>query len=276
MIRTHEAGTLRPAQAGEHVTAGGLGRAPPRPRRRGLHRPARRQRRGPGRVPRRGRGPARACAARRVLHPGDGEVAAAADRQREPGTAHRRGGGGRRRAGRAGGAVRGRTAAVPGRGRRGAERGRPAALPLPGHPAGGDGRGLRIRSEATYLASEVLRAHGFVYVETPVPDPVHPGGRTRLPGARSGCGRAAGTRCRSPRSCSSSCSWSAGWSATTRSRAASATRTSAPTGSRSSPRSTSEMSFVDPGGRHRRSPRTWSGGCGPTWSATGCPGRSRG
>ena len=70
-------------------------------------------------------------------------------------------------------------------------------------------------------------------------DPLDARGRPRLPGARPAGARAAGTPCRRARSCSSSCSWSAAWSATTRSRAATATRTSAPTGSRSSPSSTS-------------------------------------
>ena len=67
-----------------------------------------------------------------------------------------------------GGAGRGRPAALPRRGSRGAERGHPAAVPLPGHPAG------RRRPppcasarEASYLAGDVMREHGFVYVETP-------------------------------------------------------------------------------------------------------------
>ena len=42
---------------------------------------------------------------------------------------------------------------------------------------------LRARSAAAYLVSDVMREHGFVNVETPVPDQVHAGGRARLPGA---------------------------------------------------------------------------------------------
>ena len=39
----------------------------------------------------------------------------------------------------------------------------------------------------------------------PDPDPLHPRGRARLPGAGAPAARPPGTRCRSPRSCSSSC-----------------------------------------------------------------------
>ena len=37
-----------------------------------------------------------------------------------------------------------------------------------------------------------------------------------------------------------------------------------------------EMSFVDPGRRHRASPRTSWPGCGPSWPATRCPPRCPG
>ncbi len=43
-------------------------------------------------------------------------------------------------------------------------------------------------------------------------DPLDARGRARLPGAGPAAARAAGTPCRSRRSCSSSCSWSPGWS----------------------------------------------------------------
>ena len=54
VIRTHDAGTLRAAARRPDRHPRRLGGAPPRPRRRGLHRPARGQRRRPGRRPRRG------------------------------------------------------------------------------------------------------------------------------------------------------------------------------------------------------------------------------
>ncbi len=41
-------------------------------------------------------------------------------------------------------------------------------------------RALRVRSTASYLLSDVMRDHGFVNVETPVPDQVHARGRARL------------------------------------------------------------------------------------------------
>ncbi len=67
MIRTHDAGTLRAADGRPAGHPGRLGGAPPRPRRRGLHRPARRERDRPGRAP---RGRRRARPARRVLRAG--------------------------------------------------------------------------------------------------------------------------------------------------------------------------------------------------------------
>ena len=83
MIRTHEAGTLRAAHAGETVTLDRLGRPPARPRRRRVPRPARRVRVRPGRRPRRG---GRRRAAQRVLPAGRRRGQHPAGRQRQPGT----------------------------------------------------------------------------------------------------------------------------------------------------------------------------------------------
>ena len=154
-----------------------MGRAPPGPRRRGVHRPARRQRRRAGGVPpgRRGARPAR-----RVLRAGHRHGAAAPGGQREPRAGHRRdrGGGQRDR-----GAVRVRPAAVPDRGRGRAERGGAAALPLPRHPAGRDGGGAARQVDGGVPGQRRDAGPRVRERRDAVPDQVHAGGGARLPGA---------------------------------------------------------------------------------------------
>src|SRR5262245_50069955 len=73
---------------------------------------------------------------------------------------------------------------------------------------------LRARSKAAYLVSDVIRDNGFVNVEPPFLT------RSTLEGARDflvpvRLQPETGTRSLSRRSCSSSCLWSRGWSGTT-------------------------------------------------------------
>ena len=105
--------------------------------------------------------------------------------------------------------------------------------------AGSAGAAIRLRSQGQRRGPRGARRPRLRRDRDPDADPVDARGRPRLPRARAARARAPGTPCRRARSCSSSCSWSPAWSATTRSPAATATRTSAPTGSRSSPSSTS-------------------------------------
>ena len=201
VIRTHEAGTLRAAHAGADRHPRRLGGPPPRPRRRGLHRPARRLRRRPGRrsattqvahgaaqrvLPARssarcGRGPratrTRTCRpARSRWSPPSVEVLNEAaplpfqiDEHVEVGEEARLQ------------LPLPRPApARPGRGAAAAQRGQP------GRPRGAARARLRRDRDADA-------------------DPVDARGRPRLPGAGPAAARAAGTRCRSRRSCSSSC-----------------------------------------------------------------------
>ena len=180
---------------------------------------------------------ARARPARRVLREGRRRGPGAARGQREPRAAHRRDRG-RRRHGR--GAQRVRAAAVPDRGQRGrSPRRRGSSTATSTSAASRWPSAMRIRSKATYLANEVMHEHGFVYVETPtltrstpegardflVPGPAAAGQLVR-PAAVAAAVQAAAA-------------WWPAWSATTSSPSASATRTCGPTGSRSSPRSTS-------------------------------------
>ena len=94
VIRTHDAGSLRPSHVDTEVTLSRLGGAAPRPRGSGVHRPARGQRGRAGRHPRRGRGPQ---PAQRVLPEGHRHGQPAPGGQPEPQPAHRRGRGDRHR-----------------------------------------------------------------------------------------------------------------------------------------------------------------------------------
>ena len=68
----------------------------------------------------------------------------------------------------------------------------------------GPGSALRLRSKVNKAARAVLDKHDFVEIETPTLTKSTPeGARDFL--CRPVCSRAAGTRCRSRRSCSSSC-----------------------------------------------------------------------
>ena len=235
MIRTHDG---RVAPRGARRAAGDarrLGGPPPRPRRRGLHRPARRLGLGAGGLP---RGGPRSRPARRVLREGRRRGPGAARGQREPRAADRRDRGRRRRRSRCSASrrrCRSRSRATSG-GRRGGA----AEVPLPRHPPpAGRRSAMRIRSKATYLANEVMHEHGFVDVETPtltrstpegardflVPVRLQPGNWYALP--------------QSPQLFKQLLHGGRPGALLPDRHAASATRTSAPTGSRSSPRSTS-------------------------------------
>ena len=185
-MRTHACGELRAAHAGEDVDPLRLGGAPPRPRRRDLHRPARPRGRRAARVPPRGRargarrraGPARASGcprarARCALRP-EGMV--------NPELADRRGRDRRRP-----------TLEVLAR----AE-----TPPFPIEDRIEVGEDLRLqyryldlrrpemtkilraaRTRSTAIIREHMDARGFLEVETPAPHAQHARGRARLPRA---------------------------------------------------------------------------------------------
>ena len=164
MIRTHEAGTLRAAHAGEHVVlAGWVAR---RRDHGGVVFIDLRDASGVVQVVWRGEeavGP-RPRAEFCVLV--TGTVRARPAGNENPGAAHRRD---RGRRGRGRGAQRGRPAAVPGRGLGRGQRGRPAAST--GTWTSGAttprARPCGFGSQAAYLLSDVMREHRFVNVETP-------------------------------------------------------------------------------------------------------------
>ena len=109
----------------------------------------------------------------------------------------------------------------------------------------GPARNLRLRSRSQPGGPRAAPPGRLRGDRDPHADPFDAGRRPRLRGARTPRPRVPGTRCRSPRSCSSSsCRWAASRS-TTRSPAATATRTSGRTASRSSPSWTSRASFVE-------------------------------
>ena len=81
---------------------------------------------------------------------------------------------------------RGRAAAVPDRRAQELEhqRGGAAELPLPRPAPRGRWPGrCACARKATKVIRDVMEEHGFLDVETPYPDPLHPRGRARLPGA---------------------------------------------------------------------------------------------
>ncbi len=126
---------------------------------------------------------------------------------------------------------------------------RAAAQPHPAPPA-----------DAGHAA--LLRRSRFPGDRDADPHQAHARGRARLPGAQSGAPGRVLRAARSRPSSTSSCSWWRGSIATSRSRAASGTRTCVPTGSRSSPRSTSRRRSS--GSRTcSASARGWSRPCGP-------------
>ena len=234
VIRTHTAGSLRAEHVGRDRDARRLGGASPRPRRRRLPRPARRLRRGAGgRARPRGGAPA----AQRVLRHGR----SASCRARPEGNANPDLPTGEievvtselevlsdRRA-----------AAVPDRRARRGRRGGAAAPPLPrpassgagrGDPAAQPGQPDRPRRPLRPRLRRDRDAHA---------DPLHARGRPRLPGARAAAAGQLVRAAAEPAAVQAAAHGRRAWSATSRSRAATATRTSAPTGSRSSPSSTS-------------------------------------
>ena len=133
-----------------------------------------------------------------------GEVSAAAGGQREPGPADRR----RSRSSPTEVEVLNEAAPLPFQIDEHVEVGEEVRLRyryLDLRRAGAGARRIRLRSEVNRAAREVLHGRDFVEIETPDADPLDPRGRPRLPGAGAAAARAAGTRCRSRRSCSSSC-----------------------------------------------------------------------
>ena len=216
-----------------------LGRPSARPRRRRLRRPARRLRGRPGRRPRRG---PRAWGAHDLRNEYcvqvTGEVVRAAPRATRTPTC-----------------PPARSRSTPARSRCSARR-PPLPFQVDEHVEVGEearlkhryldlrrpgpaGAAMRLRREVNTAARTVLDAHDFVEIETPTLTRSTPEGARDFLVPGPAASPAPGTPCRRARSCSSSCSWSPAWSGTTRSPAATATRTSAPTGSRSSPSSTS-------------------------------------
>ena len=103
----------------------------------------------------------------------------------------------------------------------------------------GPAAAMRLRSEANRIARDGAARARLRRGRDPDPDPLHPRGRPRLPGPGPAAARHLVRPAAVPAAVQAAADGGRRWSGTTRSPAATATRTSAPTGSRSSPSSTS-------------------------------------
>ena len=138
------------------------------------------------------------------------------------------------------GAQRVGAAAVPGRRAGHRRRGGAPQAPLPRPaPAGARPAAIRLRSKVNAGRPAGARRAGLRRDRDADPDPVDARGRPRLPGARAPAPGLLVRPAAEPAAVQAAAHGRPAWSATTRSPAATATRTSAPTGSPSSPSSTS-------------------------------------